>query len=1722
MKKFLLAILSALLIICAGAAFACSPTSPDGTYYTLVFKQTNGVTYVCDIPSGYEVLEGTTVTFSLRLSDDAEGDPVVYANDDILEEQGGKYSFTMSKNTVVRVDGLMAQGSEYNKIVFAYTAGVTYNILTEDGNGHKLGSGMLVKMGTEVSFSIVTSENYSGEATVYANGEPLTPQNGVYTFTMNAPTTISVGGIVQNVSVTYVSADTRVKYTDERGNYISADTAISAVAGDVLKFKVKISVYHVQEGYDVLANGTVLSPDSEGFYTYALTDDAQISVSGLQQDASFLERSDGGRGTFNSPFLIKRPIDLYQMAMQINSGMNTDGMFYAGYYRLENDIDLEGEQLYVIGDSNQDANGYAIFSGNFNGNGHTISNYVMNDDWINQDSFVQMYLTSVGLFGVAMATERSSPLIYNLHIDNAKITVDASRYNSAEGHVGVLIGSSYGAAVNGCTVTNSTIEVTGGENYGTCVGGLIGQQLSAYSTSGNINYFSGVTSCSTDVDIYVNDNFVYAVGGISGLLAVGEEHLTSYILNCYSAGDIEGGLNAGGIVGYTAPGTSVLNCYSSGNVIAGSSFDIAGVGYAEQLAYANAGGIVGRAGFNTVIYNSFSTGYTDAIAVSGSNYQVTDPVAAKVENGSDLQDAHSYPATIFGSKGATPAQVTETFIRNEMHWDEEDWTFADGMPALNFNSSSKQFTITFHADQEFGPVPQPFQIISQYFSMSRWIMLGSIREYVQGNGNNRSYGYFFDSGLQNRIPLAFVPTGDMDIYIGYSDYGEVAGVYYLGTSADTGARLELDGEGNATYVNGALSQDAVYTYDGETIVILGSALGDLSDALDDLPDPAERYREYYLSSLYNFGATVNDGRIEITGGYVQEVSIQNVPSTDLYGDTVMVEQIAVTGGSFNLFDAPLTGLKSIENFKYIDYYDGTTVYTFNGNGTGVRTNDGVTSYFTYTYNGDGLTVYFGNGSPVVATLSDGYVTKIGDNAVQPFDGFTGVWEGPFAENVTYTFNGKSKVGEGSWTKKGVDGEASGTYTVDDSGVLTADGFTAKIEDGLLVITVNGVDKTLYKGGSFVGEWYYSQRPQAGGSAVTINLMLNGITDSGLGVAEAVYVATGETVRLTYRALEKDGSYTLSVYNQATEFANLTYDVAVHTLSGTLGGAPARLTSYDGIKGLWISDDADVKEVQFNGRGFYSLTGDSALGALAINGTVSVNGTGSGKYTLDYDTMSGSFTYKNVEYTIKYDISADSISVTAEGKSFNLHHRDAWYNRKLVDDNGLVYTFDGRGELENGGAVVATDGNTEGGTAHYREYTYKIEGDVLILESREASAYKGGKITIGDKDGKRVFLFETSDGTSTALTYSTPFTGEWIVGGEIGELTIGKVYADGTAEGSCHFSGEDQAAVAFTYYEDGNYLSFSYGEVTYYVNALTSETTTELSVGIENSIYGSGNSICIKAELADEYRGTTYNLYNAETKTNSGETMIFDGLSASEFGSGTAMVRNAQGMMTAAHSYTVDQHGNICVISGNSTYVMIEWVKDSELNYSVLYYIHGNDKYYAIVYPDSLYGLTVRDVDNGSVTYTFNGAGDVVRHDAYGADTAYKYFVLLADNATYMHIVRFTDSQGNIYSVTLDQSSTSADDWTVKMSRADEYFAVEAQEANSQTASYLFDGAGRVIRLTTDADEAAVNYSYVLESKEGGISTFTFTNSLTGTQYTAVLDQSSQNREEWTVTLTAKN
>ena len=214
----------------------------------------------------------------------------------------------------------------------------------------------------------------------------------------------------------------------------------------------------------------------------------------------------GGTGEPNKPYLISTPNDLNRI------GHNPRLM--RNHFQLINDIDLTGINVFIIGSE------IFPFSGVFDGNDHTISNFTYDS---NDTDYI-------GLFGYVSG-------------DNALIKDLGLIDPNLDAGTGKCVGSLVGVVWNG-TITNCYAErgsVTGYDN----VGGLVADNR------GTIN------------NCYVEGGSVSGIDRVGGLVGSNVGTIT----NCYAIGDVSGDYRVSGLVGVNSG--SITNCYSTGRVSAG-------------------------------------------------------------------------------------------------------------------------------------------------------------------------------------------------------------------------------------------------------------------------------------------------------------------------------------------------------------------------------------------------------------------------------------------------------------------------------------------------------------------------------------------------------------------------------------------------------------------------------------------------------------------------------------------------------------------------------------------------------------------------------------------------------------------------------------------------------------------------------------------------------------------------------------------------------------------------------------------------------------------------------------------------------------------------------------------------------------------------------------------------------------------------------------------------
>jgi hypothetical protein len=241
----------------------------------------------------------------------------------------------------------------------------------------------------------------------------------------------------------------------------------------------------------------------------------------------------GGTGEPDDPYLIST-------ATELNS-IGHNPRLMKGHFKLINDIDLADVDFFIIG------NELFPFTGVFDGNGHTISNF----------SYTYTERNYIGLFGYVGTWWGKKAVIKDLGLIGPNVDAGTRDY------VGSLVGELIRGTINGCYAQGGS--VSGNEN----VGGLVGN-----NNEGDVVwcYSTGTVSGNEDVGGLVGDNHqtitnCYATGSVMGIEDVGGlvGHNFGTITNCYSTGSVSGETKVGGLVGGYWNGT-INDCYSTGSV----------------------------------------------------------------------------------------------------------------------------------------------------------------------------------------------------------------------------------------------------------------------------------------------------------------------------------------------------------------------------------------------------------------------------------------------------------------------------------------------------------------------------------------------------------------------------------------------------------------------------------------------------------------------------------------------------------------------------------------------------------------------------------------------------------------------------------------------------------------------------------------------------------------------------------------------------------------------------------------------------------------------------------------------------------------------------------------------------------------------------------------------------------------------------------------------------
>ena len=410
-----------------------------------------------------------------------------------------------------------------------------------------------------------------------------------------------------------------VHYETQVAGTTTVTTSTSTTSSDRLTYSTVISNSTTSTvANDITSSGTiyyttVVSSASGGITSTPDTGTSATLVSSSAVIVTHVTSATNSTGDIKSgqaeivvtnPLLLSNAISTYntigigdaatlaQLATLVNKGISCAGKTIV----LTADIDLSG---YKSGSGwTPIGNGYinsnaetGVFSGTFDGNGHTISNLYIE---VGQNG--ESRTKGVGLFGYVYAGT-----IKNVGLKNESVTGKNNEFR-----YGGLVGVTKDATINNCYTTGSVsaqIEEGSGDKDA-YAGGLIG---SSENTIINNSYSAtNVTATNATQDSVFS----------GGLVAYGSK-IT--INNCYSVGNVSASntytssyvnnIHSGGLVAYGLDIT-INNCYSAGNI----STSIACT-YSGYSIYYTAGGLVGYS--NKVnIYNGFVLGKVDRYATS--------------------------------------------------------------------------------------------------------------------------------------------------------------------------------------------------------------------------------------------------------------------------------------------------------------------------------------------------------------------------------------------------------------------------------------------------------------------------------------------------------------------------------------------------------------------------------------------------------------------------------------------------------------------------------------------------------------------------------------------------------------------------------------------------------------------------------------------------------------------------------------------------------------------------------------------------------------------------------------------------------------------------------------------------------------------------------------------------------------------------------------------------
>jgi len=574
-------------------------------------------------------------------------------------------------------------------------------------------------------------------------------------------------------------------------------------------------------------------------------------------------------GSKDNPYLIATADDLADFADKVNHPDEDDNEKYAkSYFKLVADIDMEGipyvsaGQLVTLNEGEEDERVIYGFGGNFDGNGHVISNLTIKRN-------LRSGIAYVGMFGYC-----NRATITNLTLKDVRYSIISGADQSSIGaYVGGLL--AYGNLTN---ITN--VKVSGELELSLCtsnpahVGGIAGG-LDVYDR--NTAYIAHVQNCVSEVKVVATefeDGEASVLDSVVNGGIVGATSSTSNgalaILNCVSNGAVEGGEWVGGIVGYASCSRmSIVNCINYARVKATN----------KEVSYA--GGIVGYSSNDNTIMDSVNVGrVTGTRATSNvyksfaggiAGYMISDDYDGYYTPGTAIVNCYYKTAATTtdknndaGTKVGTDVAFDAEWLAENVKWDMTNWTISEDGKAYPGTrlAGEGSFKISF-----FNGTTLVKEETREY-DEDRFAIVGVLDE-AQNEGSNLFFDWEFEDGVRYRY---YVPViKDMSVAALYGDASKVAHVYtgkgeYHGEI--DGGVLVLKEDGSLMWVNSTVI-NGKYIYNGDDVLMLNfySTIGEISGKVNS-NGTITMTVEYGMSATVEYTFTKSD--LTVFGEYFNE------------------------------------------------------------------------------------------------------------------------------------------------------------------------------------------------------------------------------------------------------------------------------------------------------------------------------------------------------------------------------------------------------------------------------------------------------------------------------------------------------------------------------------------------------------------------------------------------------------------------------------------------------------------------------------------------------------------------------------------------------------------------------------------------------------------------------------------------------------------------------------